>query len=159
MDVAAQQARETVRLEHHYDATPGQVFAAWSDPEALGRWFGPHSHRCQVEQFDFTEGGQYRIRLIPIGEDTDCSGDPAQDSVCAGQFVEILPGKRIVMTFDWIENGAPMGDTLLTIELQPAGDKTRLKLTHEQLPDAQLRDAHASGWQGSLECLESFLAK
>lgn len=32
----AQQAQQTVRLQHQYNATPEQVFAAWSNPEALG---------------------------------------------------------------------------------------------------------------------------
>lgn len=159
MALAAQQAQETVRLQHQYDATPQQVFDAWANPEALGKWFGPHSHRCRVEDFNFTEGGQYQIRMIPTGKDADCEGDTSQDSVCAGQFVEIVPNQRIVMTFDWIENGAPLGDSLLTIEIQPVGKKTELRLTHERLPDEQLRDAHENGWQGSLECLEEYLSQ
>lgn len=158
MALAAQQAQETVRLQHLYDASPEQVFNAWADPQALGKWFGPHSHSCEVEKFEFSEGGQYQIRMIPISNDADCEGDPTQDSVCAGQFVEIIPNERITMTFDWIENGAPLGDSLLTIELSPVGDKTSLSLTHERLPDEQIRDAHESGWQGSLECLEEFLS-
>ncbi|WP_455199087.1 SRPBCC family protein [Kaarinaea lacus] len=158
MALAAQQAQETVRLQHLYDATPEQVFNAWADPEALGKWFGPHSHNCVVEKFEFKEGGNYQVRMIPTGQDADCEGDTTQDSVCAGQFVEIIPNQRIVMTFDWIENGAPLGDSLLTIELSADGGKTRLMLTHERLPDEQLRDAHESGWQGSLECLETYLS-
>ena len=158
MALAAQQAQETVRLQHTYDATPEQVFAAWANPEALGKWFGPHSHTCKVEVFEFREGGRYQVRMVPTGKDADCEGDPTNDSVCAGQFVEIIPNQRIVMTFDWIENGAPLGDSLLTIELSEDGDKTRLSLVHERLPDEQLRDAHESGWQGSLECLEEYLS-
>jgi len=160
MALAAQQAQETVRLQHQYNATIEQVFSAWSDPNALGQWFGPHSHNCKVEKYDFTVGGTYQIRMMPTGqvEDPDCHGDTTEDSVCAGQFVEIIPDKKIVMTFNWIENGADMGDTLLSIELKPLGDKTELTLTHERLPDEQLRDAHAGGWLGSLECLEEYLA-
>jgi len=159
MALAAQQAQQTVRLQHTYNASPEQVFAAWSKPNALGQWFGPQSHKCKVEKFDFTMGGQYRIRMIPTGEeDADCAGDTRQDSVCAGLFVEIIENQRIAMSFDWIENGAPLGDSLLTIELKAIGDKTELNLTHERLPDAQLHKAHASGWLGSLHCLEEYLA-
>ena len=145
-------------MQHQYDATPEQVFNAWANPEALGKWFGPHSHKCKVEKYEFFEGGQHQIRMIPTGADADYEGDTMQDSVCAGQFVEIVPNQRIIMTFDWIENGTPMGDSLLTIELLPLGGKTRLTLTHERLPDEQVRDAHESGWQGSLECLEEYLS-
>jgi len=158
MSLAASTASETLQLKHMYSASPEQVFAAWSDPEALGHWFGPHSHRCKVEQYDFEPGGQYRIRMISTGEDSDCGGDPTQDSVCAGEFIEILAPSRIVMSFTWVENGGDIGDTLLTIEINAAGNGSELILTHERLPDEEMRTAHRSGWEGSLECLEDYLA-
>lgn len=151
-------ASDTVELRHHFKASPEQVFAAWSQPEALNQWFGPHSHHCKVEKFEFNAGGKYRIRLIPTGEveDPDCHGDTNQDSVCAGEFVEISEPERIVMTFNWVENGADMGETLLRIEMYPKNDGTDLILTHEKIPGEELREAHQGGWQGSLECLEDF---
>lgn len=155
---AQAQAQDTLQLRHQYTATIEQVFTAWSNPEILGQWFGPHSHNCKVEKYDFIVGGGYQIRMIPIVEDADCEGDTTQDSICAGQFVEIIPNKKIAMTFDWIENGAEMGETLLTIELQSVGDKTELTLTHERIPDEQVRNSHQGGWEGTLECLEEYLA-
>lgn len=157
MTVAAQTATETLVLRHHYEANPEQVFRAWSDPNALGEWFGPHSHKCKVEKYDFREGGDYQIRMIPVSEDADCAGDTTQDSVCAGKFVQIIPSEKIVMTFNWIENGADMGDTLLTIEISPGKGGTDLVLTHERLPNQELYEAHKGGWEGTLECLEAFL--
>lgn len=69
MALAAQQAQETVRLQHQYNATIEQVFSAWSDPNALGQWFGPHSHNCKVEKYDFTVGGH-----IPDPNDANWPG-------------------------------------------------------------------------------------
>lgn len=158
---AATTASETLQLKHHLNASPEQVFAAWSKPEALNQWFGPHSHNCKVETFEFKTGGKYQIRLIPTGDvdDPDCHGDTSQDSVCAGEFVKISEPNRIVMTFNWIENGADMGDTLLSIEIMQANDGTDLVLTHEKIPSEELREAHQGGWQGSLECLEEFIGQ
>ena len=158
MALAATSTSESLQLKHHYNASPEQVFAAWSDPEAVGKWFGPHSHDCNVEQYDFKQGGRYQIRMIPKGEDTECGGDSTKDSVCAGEFVEIAAPNRIVMSFTWIENGGDIGDTLLTIEINPAGDGSQLVLTHERLPDEEMRAAHRGGWQGTLECLEAYLS-
>lgn len=158
MSLAASLASETLQVKHAYSASPERVFAAWSDPEALERWFGPHSHRCKVEQYDFEPGGRYQIRMIPTGEDPDCGGDPTQDSVCAGEFIEILSPSRIVMSFTWVENGGDIGDTLVTIEINAAGNGSELILTHERLPDEEMRMAHEGGWKGSLECLEEYLA-
>ncbi|MEJ2181636.1 MAG: SRPBCC domain-containing protein [Gammaproteobacteria bacterium] len=158
MIATAQAATETLVLRHHYEANPDQVFQAWSDPKALGEWFGPHSHKCKVEKYDFCDNGDYQIRMIPVGEDADCAGDTAEDSVCAGKFVQIVPGEKIVMTFNWIEYGADMGDTLLTIEMSAKGGGTDLVLTHERLPNEELYEAHKGGWEGTLECIETFLS-
>lgn len=157
MSLAAQTASEVVQLSRHYNANIEQVFAAWSNPEALGQWFGPSSHTCKIEKFDFRTGGEYQIRMIPTGEDSDCGGDSAQDSVCAGQFVEINEPNRIAMTFTWIENGGDIGNTLLTVELKNRGKGTDVVLIHEKLPNEAMRQAHASGWEGSLESLEHYL--
>ena len=158
MALAASTASETLQLKHTYSASPEQVFAAWSDPEVLGKWFGPGSYRCKVEKYDFEPGGQYRIRMIPTGEDSDCGGDTTCDSVCAGEFIEVLSPSRIVMSFTWIENGGDIGYTLLTIEIKAAGNGTELILTHERLPNEEMRIAHRGGWEGSLKGLEDYLA-
>ncbi len=157
MTLAAQTASEVVQLSRHYKANIDQVFAAWSDPEALGQWFGPSSHRCKIEKFDFRTGGEYQIRMIPTGKDSDCGGDTSQDSVCAGQFVEIKAPNKLAMTFTWIENGGDIGNTLLTVELKSRGKGTDVILIHEKLPNEAMRQAHASGWEGSLESLERYL--
>lgn len=158
MSMAATTATDTVQLTHHYNATRDQVYAAWTSPEALNHWFGPHSHNSTVEKFELKEGGDYQIRMSPVDKDHDCTGEPEEDSVCAGKFIEIKALERLVMTFNWIENGADMGETLLTIELFEADGGTDVILTHERLPNEELRQAHEGGWQGTLECLEEYLS-
>lgn len=158
MTVAAQAATDVVILHHQYKAEIGKVFDAWSNPEALEQWFGPHSHNSKVETYEFKTGGQYQIRMVPTGKDSDCTGEAEEDSVCAGSFVEIDSPNRIVMTFDWIEGGANMGETLLTAEFAEVDGGTEITLTHERIPTEELRQAHTGGWQGTLECLEEYLS-
>ena len=157
MELAATTATETLEVRHQYKATPEQVFAAWANPEALSQWFGPHSHKCSVEQWDMREGGEYRMRMIPVAEDTECGGDSSQDSVCAGQFVQIIESRTIAMTFSWIENGSDIGETLLTVEFFEKENGTELVLTHERLPDPEVAEMHKGGWMGTVECLEQYL--
>ena len=158
MSSVAEAATETVQLKHQYPFTPQHVFDAWSNPEALGQWFGPHSHKCKVEKYDFRVDGEYQIRMIPVAEDTDCAGDSGKDSVCAGTFVEIIPNRKIAMTFGWIENGGDINGTLLTIEFNETSNGTEVSLLHERLPNKPAADAHRGGWEGTLECLEAYLA-
>ena len=159
MTQTAEVISETLQLKHHYQASPEQVFSAWKNAEVIGQWFGPQSHQCKVEKYDFTKNGEYQIRMIPLSDDHNCSGDKNEDSVCAGQFVEIEQNKKIIMTFNWIEGGADMGDTLLSIELATKDNGTELVLTHERLPNQDLREAHEEGWSSTLECLDTFLSK
>lgn len=157
MTLAAQTASDVVQCKHHLNHPIEKVFAAWSQPEALGQWFGPHSHKCKVEKYDFSEGGSYQIRMIPLQQDTDCAGEAGEDSVCAGQFIKINSPHVIIMSFNWIEGGADMGDTLLTVEFNDNNGRTDIVLTHEKIPSEELRQAHQDGWTGSLECLDEYL--
>ena len=161
MATVAESVTESVKLTHHYHANPSQVFAAWSNPEALGKWFGPHSHNCVIEKYDFRVDGEYQIRMVPVdnAEDSDCGGESGEDSVCAGTFVEIVDESKIVMTFGWIENGGDIDGTLLTIEFSEANGGTDVTLLHERLPNKPAADAHRGGWEGTLECLETYLQK
>lgn len=158
MTLAVQTETEVLQLSRHYNVNIERVFAAWSDPQALGQWFGPPSHNCKIEKYDFRTGGKYQIRMIPTSEDSDCGGDRTQDSVCAGKFVEISAPNKLAMTFTWIENGGDIGETLLTVEFRSRGDGTEVLLIHEKLPNEAMRQAHAGGWAGSLESLEGYLA-
>ena len=158
MALSAKNLNESVQVKRTYAADPEKVFAAWSDPVALEKWFGPTSHTCKVEQFDFKENGSWLIRMIPIKEDLDCGGDPTKDSVCAGKFIKIVRPSLIVMSFTWIENGGDIGDTTVTIEIKPHNTGSEVILTHENLPNQESCTSHESGWTGTLECLEQFLS-
>jgi len=157
MALTATSASETLQIKRTFSATPEQVFAAWSNPEALGKWFGPQSHTCRVDNYEFKVGGKYQLSLIPGAEGSDC-GDGENASVCAGEFVQVDAPNLIVMSFSWIENADDIGDTLLTIEIKAHADGSELILTHERLPDEDLRLAHMAGWESTLDGLQDFLS-
>jgi len=157
MVIATATKSKSLQISRHYDASREQVFAAWTNADALGKWFGPPSHQCKVEKMDVSEGGEYQIRMTPTGEDSDCGGDSGSDSVCGGRFIELVSPEKIVMTFSWLENGSDIGETILTIELSETGTGTDLLLTHTGLPDEEAIKAHNGGWNGSLDGLQAFL--
>ena len=43
------------------DATPAQVFAAFSQPERLARWWGPEGFSSTFEVFEFRPGGSWKF--------------------------------------------------------------------------------------------------
>ena len=74
-----------------------------------------------------------------------------------GEFIEIIPNKRIV--FSWCqtfgENQKP--DTTVTIDLVAEGSKTKVLLAHTGFVSEELCAGHMQGWTGGLADMASEL--
>jgi len=75
------------------------------------------------------------------------------------KVTEVIPQQKIAYT--WRYKGEP-GDSLVTFELLPDGDKTKLRLTHKGLETFPKTPAYAqknfeAGWTGIASELEKFL--
>ncbi len=60
-------SHHTIVVKRTYPATPKQVFAAWTDPKALAKWYvpGDANWTSRIERHDFRVGG---VKLITFGE-------------------------------------------------------------------------------------------
>jgi len=72
------------------------LFAAHSRAEHISRWFGPVGYPVTQCEYDFRVGGRWR--MVMTGPD-GVAGPPF-----GGQFLEIVPNRRIVFT-DGFEDG------------------------------------------------------
>jgi uncharacterized protein YndB with AHSA1/START domain len=53
-----------------------------------------------------------------------------------GQFIELIPDKRVVFTWGWVDRpGIPPGSTTVQIDLNADGDETLLVLTHRSIAE------------------------
>jgi uncharacterized protein YndB with AHSA1/START domain len=137
--------KPSLTLKRRFRATPAKVFAAWTDPEKLKRWFGPEGVETLRAESDPRVGGRYRIvARSPDGEEHDVSGI----------FREVIPNEKLVFTWAW--KSTPERESLVTVLIKPDGDGSLLTLTHEQFFDEPARDRHQHGWTGSLDRLERF---
>jgi hypothetical protein len=50
------------------------------------------------------------------------------------------------------------GHSRVTVTFEPAGAGTKLVLFQEQLPSAEMREAHTAGWNGCLAKLVQMFA-
>ncbi len=111
-------------------ARPETVWAYWTDPERIRDWWASDA------ELDPRPGGICRVVLGGGG-------------VMRGEFVELVPYKRIVFTFGWESSpGAPPvapGSTTVEITLTEDGGDTIMSLRHTSIP-AAVRDLHQSGW-------------
>jgi uncharacterized protein YndB with AHSA1/START domain len=141
--------RPSLNLQRHYPVAPEKVWRAWTDPEAVKRWWGPMpGEPVSVAELDVRVGGRFRIVF---------GGPEGKDNECAGTYKEVVPNRKLVFTWSW-PNTTPDRISVVTIELVRSGSGTDLLFRHEQLFDEAARDGHKRGWTGSLDKLGEFLS-
>lgn len=127
------------------DAPVSRVFAAWTRPEHLARWWGPANYTTPHVEMDFQEGGDWRTCMHGPNGEAYWSG---------GTYLEIVPDTRLVFTFAWDpETGMDPRNTLITVLFEDDHGKTRLTFHHAPFVDATDRDNHLGGWSGCLDRL------
>ncbi|MGE0723735.1 MAG: SRPBCC domain-containing protein [Alphaproteobacteria bacterium] len=135
--------RPSLTLRRRLAASPASVWAAWTDPQKLARWFGPERITHADAELDVRVGGRFRVVLYENNGDRHAVG---------GVYRAIEAERRLV--FSWAWESTPERESQVTVTLKPDGDGTVLILMHEQLADEATRDRHTGGWTGSLDKLE-----
>lgn len=130
-----------------FDAPRDLVFEAWSDPEQLKHWWGPHGFTNTFHLFEFKPGGLWRY--IMHGPD----GSEYQNE---SRFVEIVEPERIVL------DHLSFPQFRLTALFEELGDRT--KLTFRQLFETaavhtQIKYRAVPGNEDNLDRLATFLAE
>jgi uncharacterized protein YndB with AHSA1/START domain len=115
------------------------VFRFFTDPARWAAWWGPGS------TIDARIGGALLIRY-PDGTEA------------RGEVVELTAPERFVFTYGY-SSGKPIppGSSIVTIELQELGNRTRLRLSHA-LAEPGVRDAHVQGWRYQLSVFANVVA-
>src|SRR5438552_4499673 len=118
------------------DASPDTVFRLLTDPVQYVRWKG------KLAELEPRPGGRFRVEFANTKD------------IVAGEFVEVVPGRRVVFTWGWEgSEQIPPGASRVEIELTPDGAGTRLRLVHRGLPEEAV-GIHAEGWDYFLPRLE-----
>jgi uncharacterized protein YndB with AHSA1/START domain len=134
-------------VSRSYAATPERVWRAWTDAQALAQWFRPDaSFSVPIAEAEVRVGGRFRILMV--------AADGAEFEV-SGVYREVVRERRLVMTWNWKQQ--PGHESLLTVELRPEGEGTRLDLRHEGFLDFENRPTHEQGWNGALDKLATLL--
>ena len=138
----------SLTLSRRLNAAPEQVYAAWTEPKQLIRWFGPENINAITHaETDVRVGGRFRV----IMED-----DKGEIHNVSGVYREVVANERLKFTWSWITT--PERESVVTVTFAPSAGGTLLTLLHEQLFDEAARDGHTHGWTGSLVKLEAYFA-
>lgn len=146
----------TLMVRRRIRASPERLFAAWTEPEQLLRWWGPPQVECAVAEVDLRVGGRYRI-----------ANKFSDGSIwwIAGTFETVAPPHLLVYSWELssreIVPGDPVGPAQpserVTVRFEPHGDATDVTILHEGIADEAARLSHEQGWHGCLDGLMEFL--
>ena len=150
MDQARLAEKPSLTLSRRYAVGPEKVWRAWTDPQALKRWFGPGGPRpVALAELDVRVGGRFRVLF---------GGAEGTEHEVQGVYREVVPNRRLVFTWIWPRT-TPERESLVTVEFRQAGRGTELIFTHAQHFDAKVRDGHRQGWSESFIKLEQLLTE
>jgi uncharacterized protein YndB with AHSA1/START domain len=129
-----------IEKELFIDAPPEEVFPYLTESRKYLLWMGV------AVELDPRPGGLFKV-------------DPNGRDVIFGEFLEVIPPRRVVFTWGWNEPDHPMpaGSSRVEIDLQPHNNGTLLRLRHFGVTGT-LRDRHEGGWVHYLSRLRMVLA-
>lgn len=141
-----------VRIERVFDAPRELVWEAYTDPELLCEWLGPHRLTMTVQEMDVRSGGSYRY--------THSDGDGSY--VFFGEFREVDPPRLLIQTFNFEGNADDESvDRVEFEEISP--NSTRLVVTGSfksvEARDGMLRSGMEKGVNEGYEALDGLLVQ
>jgi uncharacterized protein YndB with AHSA1/START domain len=144
--------RELV-LARIIDATPEQVFKAWTTPQTYPDWFCPKPWRAESTKMDLRPGGAAEVTMY--GPDGEVFPNP-------GIYLEVTPNRKIVFTDAYTEGWVPAeGGGMMTAVLtfEPTADGKTLYTARVGHPTVEKLQQHEQmgfhgGWGVVAEQLE-----
>ena len=128
-------------VERVLPAAPEEVFDAWTTPSRMAAWMSPFG--AAEAEVDLRVGGSFRVVMVEARLEH------------GGEYLEIDRPTRLVFT--WVSAFTRADPSIVTVELHPHDDGTRVVLTHERLPE-DVVDGHRDGWGTMIERLAGILA-
>jgi uncharacterized protein YndB with AHSA1/START domain len=125
-----------------------RVFGALTEPGQVTTWWGPRGFATPEIDLDLRVGGSYRFGMQPP------DGDLFHLS---GEFLEIVPLRRLVYTFRWEEPDPDDRDTVVRLSLDDVDDGTRVSLSQGEFATEARRALHRDGWSDSFDKLSALV--
>lgn len=149
-------------LERTIPVPPDKVWAAWTDPEIIVKWFTPAPWKTVAADVDVRPGGRSAITMeSPEGEQFPNLG-------C---YLEAIPNELLVFTSTMTEGFRPVvpsgepGDLPFTgrLELAPSGDGGTIYRAIAIHPTEEAARAHDEmgftvGWGAALDQLVALMS-
>lgn len=142
---------QTIVCERLLDAAPAEVYVAYADAHERARWSAPSPAETVIyEESSFGVGGIDRYRC-------GAKANPEYRGVVT--YLDIVRCERIVYAEQVSRGDTVLCAALITVELTPEGEATRVKITTQivSFVGADMIKSVAAGTRAALENLAQWV--
>lgn len=144
-----------------FDAPVEQVWSAWTEPELVTEWWGPHGFTAPVAKMDVREGGTSLVAMrSPEG----------QDFYNTWTYEAVEPGKRLVFVSRFADQdgtavdpraqGLPPempSEVRSEVRFEELGARTKVTVTEYEWPAGQMMEMSKMGLEQTLDKMAELL--
>jgi uncharacterized protein YndB with AHSA1/START domain len=151
---APSHAAHEIFIERTLDASPDKVWRCWTEPALMVKWFTPAPFSTESVDADLRPGGYCNTTMK--SPDGQLIPNP-------GQYLEVVPGKRLVFTDaflgDWIpKEGAPFFVGIIELSEAPGGKTKYVARARHWTAEASAQHeamGFTVGWNAAADQLEA----
>ena len=134
-----------LRIERVIDASPEEVFAAFTEADAIREWWQAHERwTVEVVSCDVRVGGTTRIVF----------GDPEAPCREDMTYTEVDRPHRLACTDVFVTPDGTAVETQLVVSFHGQVAKTLMTIVQTGFPTVEQRDRHQGGWPRFMDRLE-----
>ena len=127
-----------LRLSRRFARPAEAVFRAWTDPEALRRWWCPAGWTPAEIAVDLRAGGAWCLGMRRV--------ENGETVYIRGRFLEVCVPEKLVYTWKWENAFEQVPETQVTVRFVELAGITELELIHEPLPEIPICLRIRTGW-------------
>lgn len=139
------------------DAPAPRLYQAFSQPGAMERWLPPQGMTGEMVEFDFREGGHYRMRLrYREQQHTPGKTSADTDEVCV-KLTKLIANELIVQSVAFESDDVQFaGEMKISWSFTPAEGGTLVEVRCEDVPEGIRPEDHEAGLNSTLRNLAAF---
>lgn len=139
-----------LRIERTLPAPRALVYQAFTDPQRMLKWFGPHGFTATSVDLDVRVDGRWRGGM---------RGPDGKELIASGAYREVVANERLVFTYAWEDAGVRGHETVCRVELFDHAGQTRMVFTQGPFETEPTAAGHRGGWSEAFEKLAQAVAK
>ena len=136
-----------VNASQEFAVPVDQLYAAWTSPELLKKWWKPMNNTLTEVTNELKEGGTVKYVF------------KENNLTITGKYSEVKENERLAYTWDWefAQDVVKNASYKLTVEFKSNGNGSAIAVTQENFKNEEGTVPHQEGWNKGLEDLKQFL--